>query len=57
MKLQSMLMPLTEFDHVEKGDALYGKFSSISPSCIELNLLLFTNGCLCQLGNGLLVGN
>lgn len=27
MKLQSILMPLSEFDHVEKGDALYGKFS------------------------------
>ena len=25
MKLQSILMPLSEFDHVEKGDALYGK--------------------------------
>ncbi|KAK3197939.1 hypothetical protein Dsin_021354 [Dipteronia sinensis] len=26
VKLQSMLMPLTEFDHVKKGDALYGKY-------------------------------
>lgn len=25
MKLQSILMPLSEFDHAEKGDALYGK--------------------------------
>lgn len=26
MKLQSIVMPLTEFDHPEKGDALYGEF-------------------------------
>lgn len=26
MKLQSILMPLSEFDHAEKGDALNGKF-------------------------------
>lgn len=25
MKLQSILMPASEFDHLEKGDALYGK--------------------------------
>lgn len=25
VKLQSIVMPLTEFDHPEKGDALYGK--------------------------------
>lgn len=25
VKLQSILMPLSEFDHSEKGDALYGK--------------------------------
>ena len=24
--MQSMLMPLTEFDHMEKGDALYGEY-------------------------------
>lgn len=24
MKLQSIVMPLSEFDHAEKGDALYG---------------------------------
>lgn len=24
MKLQSILMPVSEFDHAEKGDALYG---------------------------------
>ena len=24
VKLQSILMPLSEFDHAEKGDALYG---------------------------------
>lgn len=26
MKLNSIVMPLTEFDHPEKGDALYGKY-------------------------------
>lgn len=26
VKLQSMLMPCSEFDHAEKGDALHGKF-------------------------------
>lgn len=26
MKLHSIVMPPSEFDHVEKGDALYGKF-------------------------------
>jgi hypothetical protein len=26
VRLQSMLMPWSEFDHSEKGDALYGKF-------------------------------
>lgn len=26
MKLQSIVMPLSEFDHAEKGDALYGEF-------------------------------
>lgn len=25
VKLQSILMPISEFDHEEKGDALYGK--------------------------------
>lgn len=30
VKLNSILMPLSEFDHEEKGDALYGKF------CISL---------------------
>lgn len=28
MKLQSIVMPLSEFDHAEKGDALYGKLIS-----------------------------
>ena len=27
MKLQSIVMPLSEFDHAEKGDALYGNTS------------------------------
>ena len=26
MKLQSIVMPLSEFDHADKGDALYGWF-------------------------------
>ncbi|TMX02768.1 hypothetical protein EJD97_019940 [Solanum chilense] len=30
VKLQSMLMPLTEFDHVEKGDALYAMELALS---------------------------
>lgn len=28
VKLQSILMPLSEFDHEEKGDALYGKLGT-----------------------------
>lgn len=27
VKLQSIVMPLSEFDHADKGDALYGEFS------------------------------
>lgn len=27
MTLQSIVMPLSEFDHDDKGDALYGMFS------------------------------
>ena len=40
MKLQSIVTPLTEFDHPEKGDALHGEFlstgfiSSFSISCV-----------------------
>uniref|UniRef100_A0ACD6AL94 Uncharacterized protein n=1 Tax=Avena sativa TaxID=4498 RepID=A0ACD6AL94_AVESA len=30
VRLQSIVTPLTEFDHSEKGDALYGKFPSPS---------------------------
>lgn len=30
VKLQSMLMPLSEFDHAEKGDALHCKFASVT---------------------------
>jgi len=30
VKLQSIVMPLSEFDHAEKGDALYGEFSCLS---------------------------
>lgn len=29
MKLHTMLMPPEEFDHVEKGDAQYGKYSFV----------------------------
>lgn len=32
VKLQSIVMPLSEFDHAEKGDALYGEFSLLSVS-------------------------
>ena len=31
VKLQSILMPLSEYDHAEKGDALYGEFSLDPP--------------------------
>ncbi|KAM3293063.1 hypothetical protein ACQJBY_036568 [Aegilops geniculata] len=34
VRLQSIVTPLTEFDHSEKGDALYGKF-------------IYGCGCLC----------
>lgn len=30
MRLQSIVTPLTEFDHPEKGDALYGELLSAS---------------------------
>lgn len=30
MKLQSILMPHSEFDHQEKGDALHGECGSAS---------------------------
>ena len=35
VKLQSILMPLSEFDHAEKGDALYGELK-----LLELDLWL-----------------
>lgn len=35
VKLQSILMPLSEFDHEEKGDALHGGFSC---STLKLDL-------------------
>lgn len=38
MKLQSILMPLTEFDHAEKGDALYGKSRFILLVNVNFNL-------------------
>lgn len=31
VKLQSILMPLSEYDHEEKGDALYGEFDGPLP--------------------------
>ncbi|KAK4353844.1 hypothetical protein RND71_026038 [Anisodus tanguticus] len=33
LKLQSILMPLSEFDPPEKGDPLYGKFVSVLLGC------------------------
>lgn len=30
MKLQSIIMPISEFDNAEKGDALYGTISLFS---------------------------
>ena len=37
MKLQSILTPLSEFDHSEKGDALYGEYVVLSVYFIFLN--------------------
>ncbi|MBA0697171.1 hypothetical protein Goari_003665 [Gossypium aridum] len=42
VKLQSILMPCSEFDHAEKGDALYGEFKLLEPHitsslCIHKN--------------------
>lgn len=42
VKLQSILMPFSEFDHAEKGDALYGEFKLLEPHitsslCIHKN--------------------
>jgi hypothetical protein len=33
VRLQSIVTPLTEFDHPEKGDALYGELLS-SSTCV-----------------------
>lgn len=30
VKLHSIVMPPSEFDHAEKGDALYGKFGEVA---------------------------
>lgn len=45
MKLQSILMPLSEFDHAEKGDALYGMFFVVFflPCDAKLNLLRYNS--------------
>ncbi|KAI3705013.1 hypothetical protein L1987_75243 [Smallanthus sonchifolius] len=40
VKLQSILMPLSEFDHLEKGDAIYGKFCAME---LALSLEKLTN--------------
>ena len=42
MKLQSIVMPLSEFDHVEKGDALYGLFLEPTPFVFD------GLGCTCR---------
>jgi hypothetical protein len=39
VRLQSIVTPLTEFDHPEKGDALYGELPCIS--------FLFANSDIC----------
>lgn len=39
VKLPSMRMPVSEFGHVEKGDALYGKFFS---SLVMFHSLIFS---------------
>ena len=49
VRLQSMLMPWSEFDHSEKGDALYGKFSllliraygKIVQICAQVNMPMY----------------
>lgn len=42
MKLQSILMPLSEFDHAEKGDALYGNASLLDCGAIEFNMKIYS---------------
>jgi len=38
VKFQSILMPLMEFDHPEKGDALYGElFLKFKPSLVDFH--------------------
>lgn len=37
MKLQCIVMPLSEFDDAEKGDALYGKICFLTFYLILLN--------------------
>lgn len=43
MKLQSIVMPLSEFDHAEKGDALYGNVSLLSWSVCSNEWLCISN--------------
>ncbi|PIA24895.1 hypothetical protein AQUCO_15200002v1 [Aquilegia coerulea] len=40
VKLQSIVMPLSEFDHAEKGDALYG-----TTCATVLTRAIFSEGC------------
>lgn len=45
MKLYSVQMPLTEFNHVEKGEALYGKFV-LRSTCDHIFSILDHLGCV-----------
>ena len=47
MRLQSIVTPLTEFDHPEKGDALYGELPCISFLFAESDLWI-RMGSECQ---------
>ena len=47
MRLQSIVTPLTEFDHPEKGDALYGELMRISFLFAESDLWI-RMGSECQ---------
>jgi hypothetical protein len=53
VRLQSIVTPLTEFDHPEKGDALYGELLSACPiisyvfySMVYVLVLLLTPYCV-----------
>lgn len=44
MKLQSIVMPLSEFDDAEKGDALYGKICFLTFYLILLDYEVICHG-------------